>query len=303
MATVVPAVTLQALAKVNLTLEVMGKRSDGYHELRSVVQCISLADTLRLQPGQDGIILRAYGYQVPTGPDNLCYQAADAFIKSVGQPAGVHIDLVKRIPVGRGLGGGSSDAAAVLCGLNMLSRRALSEEDVEKLSVELGSDVPLFLTGGTLLIEGRGNIVQQVPGPQPPLIFVVAWPGEAVPTGEAYRLLATEDFADGARTEAVVKKLRSHEALREADLYNCFEPKVLGHWPAVAEVHAQLAEVLGGSVLLAGSGSAVFGLAQDRETGYAAAAQMRTAGYEAVVAEPVSNGSVIIQRDSVVADE
>ena len=289
------AVTLQAFAKVNLTLEVVGKRSDGYHELRSVVQCISLADTVTLHEASAGISLRTCGYEVPSGSDNLCYQAAEAFIKSVGEPPGLDIDLVKRIPAGRGLGGGSSDAAAVLWGLSELSSRPPTAELLHQLAAELGSDVPLFMTGGTLLMKGRGDIVQPLPVLPPKPIFVIAWPALGVSTTEAYGLVAAEDFTDGAYTQALVERIEAGESLHDTDLYNCFQRPVLAHWPVVAKIHERLAKVLGGDALLAGSGSAGLALASDRETAHSVADDMQAEGYQALGAEPADEGSTAIE--------
>lgn len=286
-------VALQAFAKVNLTLEVVGKRADGYHELRSVAQCVSLADTIVLRGAAQGVALHTYGYQLPSGEENLCRQAAEAFMELVGDPAGVKIDLMKRIPSGRGLGGGSSNAAAVLHGLTALSAERPSMETLQQLAAGLGSDVPLFLTGGTSQMRGRGEIVQRLPEPQPSPLFVIAWSDGTVPTSEAYGLLAPGDFAAGAHTQALVKRLQAGKELRSEDLYNCFERPVLQHWPAVARVHQRLSEALGSEALLSGSGSAVFGLVADREAAEGAAHALRRE-YVAVVAKPVAAGNMII---------
>lgn len=288
-------ITLQAFAKVNLTLEVVGSRPNGYHELHSVVQCIALADTLHLRPTGRGITLGSCGYEVPGGADNLCYQAAEAFINSVGEPPGVEIELIKRIPVGRGLGGGSSDAAAVLRGLSELSSQPRAAELLHQLAAEIGSDVPLFLMGGTLLMKGRGDILQPLPELQPHPIFVIAWPDQPVSTAEAYGLLTAENFTDGGYTQALVERIERGTLVRSTDLYNCFQQPVLERWPAVARLHQQLTEALGSPALLAGSGSAVLALAPDGETAQAAADDIRAQGCQALVAESINVGSIAIE--------
>lgn len=293
MASASQTITRQAFAKVNLTLEVLGKREDGYHELRSVVQCISLADTISVRPAPRGITLRTSGYPVPAAADNLCYQAAQLFMEQVGEPPGVAIQLIKRIPPGCGLGGGSSDAAAVLRGLSELTANGPPAELLHQLAAEIGSDVPLFLIGGTVLMRGRGEVLESLPELQPQPVFVIAWPDQPVCTAEAYRLMAAENFTDGTRTQTLVKRIEVGQAVRGEDLYNCFQRPVLQRWPAIARVQEQLAAVLGGTALISGSGSAVYALAPDQETAQAAA-DCLTADYAAVIAGPVTTGNIII---------
>ena len=286
-------VTLQAFAKVNLSLEVVGKRADGYHELRSVAQCISLADTIALRQTSRAVVLHTTGYEVPAGAENLAWQAATAFMAAAGEPSGVEISLVKRIPPGRGLGGGSSDAAAMLTGLAALAAQRLPAEALPGLAAELGSDVPLFLSGGSLRMAGRGEILQSLPGWASPPIMVIAWPQTTVPTVQAYRLLRPQDFTTGAQTERLVAQIKAGQPLRDIDLHNCFERPVLEHWPAVARVHRRLSDALGSKALLAGSGSAVLGLAPDREAARAAADAL-AGECPAVVVEPVAVGNTVI---------
>lgn len=286
-------ITRQAFAKVNLSLELIGKRPDGYHQLRSVVQCISLADTIRMQPAPQGITLRTSGYPVPAGSGNLCYQAAQIFVARVGEPSGVEIKLVKRIPVGRGLGGGSSDAAAVLLGLSELVAQRPSAQLLRELAAEIGSDVPLFLIGGTVLMKGRGEVVRPLSELRPQPVFVIAWPKQPVSTTEAYGLLVAVDFTDGMRTDALVKRIEAGEIVGGEDLYNCFERVVLQHWPAVADVRERLAAAVDSPAVLSGSGSAVYALAADEKTAQAGADSL-SADYEAVVAKPVDTGNMII---------
>ena len=282
--------TLRAFAKVNPTLEVLGKRPDGYHELRSLVQRVSLADELTLRPTAGGITVRVCGEAAPEGTQNLCYQAAESFIQRVGSPTGVDMRLTKHIPAGRGLGGGSSDAAATLRGLAQLAEHPPAEEMLREIAAELGSDVPLFLGGGTAVISSRGENVQPVMTQWRGMAFVIAWPETGVSTTQAYALLGTEDFTDGEITAVAQRALAAGQLDPDRHLFNCFERAVFARWPEIAQLQEQLAVETGHPARLSGSGSAAFSLCPDQATAEQVAGRVRQAGYAAVSAAPVSAG-------------
>ena len=182
----VEKVTVQAPAKVNLTLEVLGKRPDGYHNIASVMQAINLFDTLTFRPS-DEIKMLAETKDLETR-DNLVYRAAMLLRETSGVSAGAEIRLDKQIPLAAGLGGGSSDAAATLLGLGRLWGLELGEGELKGLAAQLGSDVPFFLTGGTALVEGKGERVSSVKMP-PTLWLVLAFPDHRLEnkTATAYK--------------------------------------------------------------------------------------------------------------------
>src|SRR5690606_9977672 len=150
------SLTLLSPAKINLTLEVLRRREDGYHEIRSIVQPIDLFDEVRLEPAPDDIELSSSGMDIPSGEDNLAWKAASLYFKESGVEAGVKIDLRKKIPAGSGLGGGSGNAAAVLTGLNKMYG-AFTDDELINMSPVLGADVPLFIRPATALVEGIGE--------------------------------------------------------------------------------------------------------------------------------------------------
>ena len=161
--TVTRQVTIETPAKVNLTLEVLGKRNDGYHEIASVMQAINLCDRLTFSIADDlSLITDTPGLDTK---DNLVYRAASLLNDKTGVSAGAEIHLCKGIPVAAGLGGGSSDAAATLLGLNRLWGLHLARDELEELAAQLGSDVPFFLAGGAALAEGRGERITPLPSP------------------------------------------------------------------------------------------------------------------------------------------
>jgi len=288
-------IKLRAPAKVNLTLEVLGERTDGYHELRSLVQCISLADELTLETTEKDITVSVRGEPAPEGAQNLCHTAATKFIEQVGSPAGVEIQLTKHIPAGRGLGGGSSDAAATLLGLRELVEEAPSEDQLHQMAAELGSDVPLFLSGGAAVISGRGEQVQSMTAWWEDRALVVAWPDLGISTAEAYELLECDDFTDGEITAAAQQALADGRFDAERHLFNCFQRAVSSRWPQIAEVQEDMAQISGAPAVLSGSGSAVFCMLPSLSEAEQIAAAVSQAGYQAVAVRPVEYGAMLIE--------
>lgn len=281
-------ICIKAYAKLNLTLEILGRRPDYYHEICSVVQTVSLADemTLRSAAGT-GTMLRVQGYPVPQGDDNLAMVAVRLVESRLGESRDLEIQLNKKIPPGRGLGGGSSDAAAILRALGCLQGWTLDRRSLEAVAAETGSDVPLFLRGGLMLIAGRGERVMRLPEPTPQYSLVAAWPDVPVPTGRAYGLLEDQDFTDGSRTDRLWEHLRSG-GLPEPDmLYNGFERVIFENWEPIARLHARLSDIAGVPARLTGSGSSVFVITPEAES---VAEAIRAEGYNAVVAHPVDHG-------------
>ena len=196
------SVRVPAYAKVNLRLDVLGRRADGYHELRTIFQTISLHDTLVLETKRDpGIDLCIDGNSQlagEPGQDNLVYRAIEALTREIGFQHGVRAVLTKRIPVGRGLGGGSSDAAAALLGLLRLTGKRIEAARLLEIASRLGADVPFFLHGGRALGIGRGDEIYPLPDAPRRHVLVVSPHEIAVPTKDAYQWLS-EELTKGAR--------------------------------------------------------------------------------------------------------
>ncbi len=187
------SVRLPAFAKVNLCLHVVGRRPDGYHELRTIFQTISLCDTLELSlVPKNGISLEVDGAAIPTGPENLVWRALDAMNIELKLSGGVHARLEKRIPVARGLGGGSSDAAAALVGMLRLTKKKLPLERLMEIGASLGADVPFFLFGGRALAVNRGDEIYPLPDAPKRTIVVVSPKDIGVSTKDAYDWLSAE---------------------------------------------------------------------------------------------------------------
>lgn len=281
-APVSPAPRRQVVAahcKLNLTLDVSAPRSgaaaDGFHDLDSVVVLLSPADEVTVTTWEGrprGIRLIIKGADgLPRDSRNLAYRAAQAFLDRFAPeaPVSVTIKLAKRLPFEAGLGGGSSDAAAVLRALSELLPRISNPTDLRAVAAGIGSDVPLFLEGQPVRMRGRGEIVEPLAASVPPLFGVLVKPGVGVPTGPAYALLdALPDRAPGDATPRLLNVLAASEnadtTALGAALSNDFERAVLPAFPEVAEAHRAVTEAGAVRALLCGSGSAIFGLARDR---------------------------------------
>ncbi|AGY56900.1 4-(cytidine 5'-diphospho)-2-C-methyl-D-erythritol kinase [Gloeobacter kilaueensis] len=263
-------IRLRAAAKINLYLEILGVRPDDYHELVMVLQSIDLSDTLTLTsiPGHQIRLICPHPL-VPVDRTNLAVRAAELLQQSMGIDRGVEIALKKRIPVAAGLAGGSTDAAAVLAGLNVLWDLGLTQKELRTLGASLGSDVPFCVMGGTALATGRGEVLT----PQPPLEnlhLVLAKPADLqVSTAWAYRTYRQDHLAPGtvverSRTNALLAAVASQDPARiAASLHNDLERAVLPAHPEVAHLRERLIEAGALAAMMSGSGPSVFGLARD----------------------------------------
>jgi len=247
-----------APAKVNLSLRVLGRRSDGFHEIRTVFQAIDLADEVRVSPARSGISVDVLGADVGPERDNLAYRAADAFLTRFGGLAGVVVRLTKKIPAGAGLGGGSSDAAAVLRALGRLAGSPPDPEAVAEIGAALGSDVPFFLGASPLArAEGRGERLHPLQ-PLPEAHLVLALPPAHVRTADAYRALGRGSWSE---RDAPPAPAGPHDwADVETALLNDFQAPVAARHSEVRASLDLLRAAGARGVLLSGSGAASFGL-------------------------------------------
>ena len=217
------SIIIKAPAKINLTLEVLGKRPDGYHEIRSVIQTVSLCDELTFENAdQTSYHSDMAGW---SGEKSLIAKAVALLRDLTGEVSGVKIDVMKKIPLASGLGGDSSDAAATLKGLNALWELNLSNDQMIKAAAQLGSDVPFFLTGGTALMEGRGEKITALAS-VPESWFILVIPDVQRPprkTQALYGALTQDHFTDGSITNRFLENLRSAKALDPELLFNTFE--------------------------------------------------------------------------------
>lgn len=247
-----------AYAKINYTLDVLGKREDGYHRLASVMQTIALHDTLALRTRDDSAIALVCDDAGLNTPDNLALRAAHLLREHAARPLpGVTIELRKQIPAQAGLGGGSSDAAAALVALDAYWGLHLGADALRELGARLGSDVPFFLPGGTAVIGGRGELVEPVP-PAEPLWILLAKPPISISTAAVFGALTPTTFSTGADTAAVAAAIRAGVPLPFDRLSNALEPGVAAAYPPVAAVLEALRAAGAPIARMSGSGPTVY---------------------------------------------
>lgn len=279
--------TLYAPAKVNLTLTVGDRRPDGYHDVSTVMQAVGLYDTLILTHGGAGLTLTCTDPAVPSDATNLVLRAAGRFFEETKLPVpDLHLHLRKRIPSQAGLGGGSSDAAAVLRALRTLYAPDISDGRLETLAARLGSDVPFFIRGGTQLATGRGEVVS----PLPPLTagwFVVVKPDEGYSTAEMYRRLDEPGSVLVRNSRYMQDAVAANNVHAVAvELHNSFE-RVVPKDSSLRTIKDALRAQGALGTLLSGSGSAVFGLFDDQSAAAAAAEALKKTWPWVFVARPV----------------
>ena len=252
-----------AYAKLNLTLEVLGRRADGYHEVRTVLQTIDLADRLVVRPGAD---LRVQCDEPSLeGENNLVWQAAVALAEYRNIPPRAHIMLEKRIPIGMGLGGGSSDAASALVALNQLWGLGLSAGELACLAAKLGSDVAFFLWGGTEAAAGRGEQIRPLP-PLPALPVTLICPESTLPdkTKKLYSQLTPDHYSDGESTRRLTEILEAGEFVSDMG-HNVFESVALRAFPELSGLRRRASQICGDRLHLCGAGPALFVLPSSEE--------------------------------------
>lgn len=257
-------ITITAPAKINLTLEVLGKRTDGFHEIRSVMQTINLCDRLSFEAG-DKLEFKSNSLGW-IAEKSLVSKAARLLQETTGCSRGAVITVEKRIPLVGGLGGDSSDAAATLRGLNQLWKLTLSKDNLLELACELGSDIAFFLNGGTALVEGRGEIVTLLP-PLPRMWDILVIPDVPRPpekTKQLYDSLKASHFTDGQITRQMAAKLKEGEELPMDLFFNTFAKVAFTTFPGLSVYRERMVEAGASQVHLAGSGPTLFTLLKDK---------------------------------------
>lgn len=261
--------TLSANAKINLTLDILGTREDGYHEVAMIMQEISLHDTLSMGKINQGISLtiaiEGQKGTLPADESNLCWKAAALVQKEYNLQEGVEIHLTKRIPMAAGLAGGSADAAAVLKGMNHLFRLGMTEARLCELGARLGSDIPFCIMGGTMLATGRGEVLTRLPS-FPRLSVVLAKPPVGVSTAWAYKTYDAGYDGPHPDNEAMLEAIHGGDAHKAASLLcNVLEGVTETEHPVIADYKRLMMEHGAMASMMSGSGSTVFGLVREKQ--------------------------------------
>lgn len=258
-------ISLRAYAKINLTLDVVGRRDDGYHLLESVMQSISLSDVLTLRRQKEAIEIISSDPGLPVDSRNICWQAVVAFQKFTGIDHGVQVNIEKNIPVSAGLGGGSADAAGVLYGLNRLFGTKMELKQLQQIGAKIGADVPFCLQGGTVLVEGIGEKTTSLLD-FPEVFFVIINPNAEISTAEVYGGLSHVAHG-GSSTRSFVEMLKSKESALNLSLglANALESVTMELVPEIATWKNRLLEHGALGALMSGSGPTVFGIFTSEE--------------------------------------
>ncbi len=259
------SITVKAYAKINLGLDVLRKRPDGYHDVKMIMQSLDLHDTITINktPAENISIQTNLSY-LPTNQDNLIYKAATLFLRTHGIHEGLNIVLEKNIPVAAGLAGGSSDAAATLIGLNKLYQTDMSLEQLQSLGVKLGADIPYCLMLGTALSEGIGEVLTPLP-PMPVCSILLVKPDISVSTKYVYENLKLDEASLHPYIDIMT------EALANKDIYgltkhmdNILQSVTIKEYPIISDIKDKMKELGALTALMSGSGPTVFGVYQNR---------------------------------------
>lgn len=260
-------IKLKALAKINLGLDVIRRREDGYHEVRMIMQTIHLYDTLELVRTKDpGIVITANLDFLPTDENNLIYKAAKLMQDVFHIEEGIVVDLQKRIPVAAGMAGGSTDAAAVLYGMNELFHLGLKRQKLMDLGVKIGADVPYCLMRGTALAEGIGEKLRSLP-PMPKCSVLIAKPGIGISTKFVYENLELDEHTVHPDIDRQIAAIREGR-LKDAAAYmgNVLETVTISRYPVIDQIKRCMMESGAINAMMSGSGPTVFGLFENEDT-------------------------------------
>lgn len=270
-------IRLKARAKINLTLDVTGKREDGYHLLETIMQTVALYDGIYMKKlEKPEIKLKTNLPWLPTDERNLAWKAANLMRETFGIEGGVFIEIDKRIPVAAGLAGGSTDCAAVLVGMNRLYDLRLSEVQLEELAGRLGSDIPYCVRRGTVLCEGVGEVMTNVEHPCPNCYVVLAKLPVSVSTVSVYKGLRWQEVQEHPDTQAMLKAMEDKDVSKMGKLLcNVLETVTIKMHPEIAKIKERLMELGAEGTLMSGSGPTVFALFKDREKARKAAALVK----------------------------
>ncbi|GER89124.1 4-diphosphocytidyl-2-C-methyl-D-erythritol kinase [Dictyobacter vulcani] len=281
---------VQSYAKINLTLDVLGKRADGYHELATIMQTIDLYDTLCFTTTNEDRISMSCNRTELSNDNNLVVRAAQALRQKLGLRQGLTIELNKRVPVAAGLGGGSSNAAATLLALQRWWQLPVSMQELWEIAASLGSDVPFFLTGGLALCEGRGERITPLAAHWPAAMrwLLLVKPAIGVSTATVFRNLTSSDYTNGAWSRAIEVALQTQSGLQASDLYNSLERGVLAQYPEVAQARQEMLDAGAPYVRLSGSGPTLFSTFATLTEAAPVQQALHTQGYEVYLTRAIN---------------
>jgi len=255
---------IKAPAKINLYLDVLGKRPDGYHDLKMIMQTVSIYDEIKLKKIHSGIELSTNA-KIPTGEKNTAYKAAKLMISKFGLQAGVNIEIKKNIPTGAGLAGGSADAAAVIKGMDQLFNLGQKDEYLAQIGKNVGADVPFCVIGGTAIAEGIGEKITQLTSFND-IDIVLVKPDFSVSTAYVFGKYVGDQSIVKPCIQELISSMKNHDTQTAGkNLYNALETVTVVDYPIIAEIKSELVKLGADGSLMSGSGSTVFGIFKNTE--------------------------------------
>jgi 4-diphosphocytidyl-2-C-methyl-D-erythritol kinase len=258
-------IKVKAYAKINLSLDVLNRRDDGYHDIKTIMQQVDLFDTIIIRDSEKDIIIECDNLDVPLDSSNLAYKAWQVLKEKYDINRGTHIKIEKRIPVAAGLAGGSSDAAAVLKGLNQLWNLKLSDKELMDMGYKIGADVPFCIMGGTALAEGIGEKLTKLEGFSDKLVLL-AKPDISVSTAYVYKNLNLKEITTHPDTDAIIKYIKDNKLeLVAENMVNVLESVTIKEYPIIKRIKEEMLKFGAVGSLMSGSGPTVFGLFKNVE--------------------------------------
>jgi 4-diphosphocytidyl-2-C-methyl-D-erythritol kinase len=258
------SISLKAYAKINLSIDITGKRPDGYHDVKMIMQTIALHDIVTLEVRDSGIEIECNRPGIPTGADNIAYKAASLLMKEYNIDRGVCINITKNIPVAAGLAGGSADAAAVLKGMNSLFSLDLGEDELIAAGKQVGADVPFCIKGGTMLAQGIGEMLTELDFFSKVDIVLVK-PGIEVSTAWVYKNLDLSRVSFRPDTNMLIKAISNKDTVLVAqNMKNVLESVTIEEYKAIKDIKEELIRLGALGSMMSGSGPSVFGIFEDR---------------------------------------
>lgn len=257
------AIKLKNFAKINLSLDVVGKRDDGYHLLKMIMQSVDLYDEMIIKAGKDGILVKTDKYYIPTDERNIAHKAVKLFYEKIGKTPSIEVHIKKNIPVSAGMAGGSSNGAGVLLGLNHLEGKPLKKDELLNLALSLGADVPFCLVGGSCLCEGIGEKITKLPNFENVKLLIVK-PNFGISTKDVFKEFSLNKEGDKVETEMIIEGIKKRDTnLLANNMKNLLESVSINKYPEIGEIKKKMLEKRALASLMTGSGPTVFAIFKD----------------------------------------
>lgn len=284
-------INIKAYAKINLSLDILGKRENGYHDVEMIMQQVTLHDVVKISKKEKGISIKTDCYYVPSNPKNIAYKVAHDVLKTYNIESGIHIDIKKVIPVAAGLAGGSADAAAVIKGLNQLFDLNMTQEDMKTLSVKHGADIPFCIEGGAAVARGIGEELEPLKSLNRTWI-VLCKPSTSVSTKEVYKALKVDKIQKHPNTAALIDAMASgDEYFIAKNMYNVLEEVTTKKHTIIKDIEKKMREYGALGSMMSGSGPTVFGIFKNHKNAKNAYQNLKRHNKQVYLTQAYNGGS------------